>query len=332
MSTQDKVASAVRRPGPAIGRAAVLAFVRDHSIVVLILLLAALVVGISVIRPGTVTPDWISNTLLFAAPLALMAGGQTLLLLTGGIDLSVASVATGSAYLLSANAAHHEIAAVFLGLSVGLVVGLLNGIGVAVFRVQPLVMTLGTGLMTEGILVVYSQKVIANLPTIPWFIRALGSGKVLGVVPVDLFVWIPIAALLIWGLRGSGFGRLLYAVGDNTEACRLAGVRVWRVLLAAYVACGLLNAIAGLILVGTTNAADLSLANVYLLPAIAAAIIGGTSIFGGRGGYGGSIVGALILTVLDSLLTLLNAPEPIKQVLYGAIILLLAAAYTRLTD
>lgn len=332
MSTHGKSAPSPRALGLAAGRGALLAFVRDHSIVVLLLLLAALVAGISVIRPGTVTTDWIANTLLFAAPLGLMAGGETLLLLTGGIDLSVASVATGSAYLLSANGAQHEVAAVFLGLAVGLLVGLLNGIGVAIFRVQPLVMTLGTGLMTEGALVVYSQKIIANLPHVPGFILALGSGKALGLVPIDLFLWGPLAALLILGLQGSGFGRLLYAVGDNSEACRLAGVRVWRVLLAAYVSCGLLSAVAGLILVGTTNAADLSLANVYLLPAIAAAIIGGTSIFGGRGGYGGTIVGALILTVLDSLLTLLDAPEPIKQILYGAIILLLAAAYTRLTD
>ena len=332
MITHGKSAPSPRIPSLSAGRGALLGFVRDHSLVVLILLLAALVAGISVIRPGTVTTDWISNTLLFAAPLGLMAGGETLLLLTGGIDLSVASVATGSAYLLSANAAQHEVAAVFLGLAVGLLVGLLNGIGVAIFRVQPLVMTLGTGLMTEGMLVVYSQKIIANLPHVPDFILVLGSGKVFGVVPIDLFLWVPLAALLLLGLRGSGFGRLLYAVGDNSEACRLAGVRVWRVLLAAYVACGLLSAIAGLILVGTTNAADLSLANVYLLPAIAAAIIGGTSIFGGRGGYAGTIVGALFLTVLDSLLTLLNAPEPIKQILYGAIILLLAAAYTRLTE
>jgi ribose transport system permease protein len=109
-------------------------------------------------------------------------------------------------------------------------------------------------------------------------------------------------------------------------------VRVWRVLLAGYVLCGLLAAIAGIVLVGSTNAADLSLADVYLLPSIAAVIIGGTSIFGGRGGYAGSIVGALILTVLTSILTLLDAPEPIKQILYGAIILALAAVYARLTD
>jgi ribose transport system permease protein len=98
------------------------------------------------------------------------------------------------------------------------------------------------------------------------------------------------------------------------------------------VLCGLLAALAGLVLVGGTNAADLGLAEVYLLPSVAAVIIGGTSIFGGRGGYAGSIVGALILTVLTSLLTLLDASEPIKQILYGSIILLLAAAYVRLTD
>jgi ribose transport system permease protein len=332
MTPPAKPAFPLRFPGLAAGRPGLVALLRDHSIVVLVLLLVALVIGIAAIRPGTVTADWISNTLLFAAPLGLIAGGQTLLLLTGGIDLSVASVATGSAYLLSANAAQHGAAAVFLALAVGLVVGLLNGLGVAIFRVQPLVMTLGTGLMTEGVLVVYSQKIIANLPHVPGFILALGSGKVFRFLPIDLLLWMPVATLLVLGLRHSGFGRLLYAVGDNTEACRLAGVRVWRVLLAAYVACGMLSAIAGLILVGTTNAADLSLANAYLLPSIAAAIIGGTSIFGGRGGYSGTIVGAMILTVLDSLLTLLDAPEPIKQILYGVIILLLAAAYTRLTD
>ncbi len=320
------------RRGVAAGRR-LAAFLRERSILVLALLLAALVGFIALIRPGTVTPEWVANTLLFAVPLGLMAGGETLLLLTGGIDLSIASVATGAAYLISSNAAPlGATVAVLLGLAVGLVVGVLNGIGVAVFRVQPLVMTLGTGLMTEGVLVVYSQKIIGQEQLVPPAVVALGSSKLFGLLPYDLFLWLPFALLLILGLRRSGFGRLLYAVGDNAAACRLAGVRVWRVLLAAYAACGLLSAVAGIVLVGTTNAADLSLANVYLLPAIAAAIIGGTSIFGGRGGYGGTIVGTLILTVLDSLLTLLNAPEPAKQILYGAVILVLAAAHTRLTD
>jgi ribose transport system permease protein len=306
---------------------------REQSMVVLVLLLLALVGVITVIRPGTITLTWASNVLLFAVPLGLMAGGETLLLLTGGIDLSVAAVATGSGYLLAATGLLHPGAAVFVALAVGLVVGVLNGVGVGLLNVQPLVMTLGTGLMTTGALVVYSQRIIGQQPHVPEFIVVLGSGKIFhGLLPVDLFLWLPVAAGLLWGLRRTGYGRLLYAVGDNPTACRLAGVRVWQVLLLAYVLCGLLAAAAGLVLVGTIDAADLSLANPYLLPAIAAAIIGGTSIFGGRGGYGGTIVGALILTVLDGLLTLLNAPEPVRQILYGAIILGLAAAYTRLTD
>ena len=151
-------------------------------------------------------------------------------------------------------------------------------------------------------------------------------------VPLDLFLWVPLSVLMIAGLRYTGYGRLLYAVGDNRQACELAGVRVWRVLLLDYVFCSLLAALAGFVLVGSTNAADLGLAEVYLLPSVAAVIIGGTSIFGGRGGYAGSIVGAIILTVLTSLLTLLDVREPVKQILYGGIILVLAAAYARLTD
>jgi ribose transport system permease protein len=318
--------------GRASAGGGVLPLLRRHTIIVLILLLLVFVAGIEVARPGTVTPTWISNTLLFAAPLGILAAGQTLVMLTGGIDLSVAAVATGAAYLMTTNASQGSVAAVLIGLGLGLLVGLVNGIGIAILRVQPLVMTLGTGLMTQGVMIVYSQKMMGSQPRVPGFIQLLGSGKLGGLVPIDLVLWIPLALLMILGLGRSGFGRLLYAIGDNREACQLAGIRVWRVLLVDYVFCGLLAALAGLVLVGGTNAADLGLAEVYLLPSVAAVIIGGTSIFGGRGGYAGSIVGALILTVLTSLLTLLDAPEPIKQILYGSIILLLAAAYVRLTD
>jgi len=312
---------------------ALVGFMRRNTIIVLILLLGVFVMGIEMARPGTVTPTWLSNTVLFAAPLGVLAAGQTLVLLTGGIDLSVASVATGAAYLLTTNVASMgSTTALVLALGFGVVVGLLNGVGVAVLRVQPLVMTLGSGLMVGGIMIVYSQQMLASQPQVPDFIQALGSGKLRGVIPIDLFPWLILAAAMIFGLRGTGFGRLLYAVGDNREACHLAGIRVWRVILLDYVLCSFLAAVAGLILVGSTKAADLGLAEVYLLPSIAAVIIGGTSIFGGRGGYAGSIVGALMLTVLTSLLTLLDVSEPIKQILYGAIILVLAAVYARLSD
>jgi ribose transport system permease protein len=311
---------------------AALDFLRARTILALILLLALFVLGVELVRPGMVTPLWASNTLLFAAPLAIMAAGQTLVMLTGGIDLSVASVATGAAYLLATNASHGDAYAIALALLLGLIVGVVNGVGVALLRVQPLVMTLGTGLMTGGVMIVYSQDMMASQPHVPQLIQTLGSGKWPGLVPIDLFLWVAIGALMLFGLHRTGFGRLLYAVGDNREACHLAGVRVWRVLFLDYLLCAVLAAITGLVLVGGTNAADLSLADGYLLPSVAAVVIGGTSIFGGRGGYAGTIVGALILTVLTSLLTLLDVSEPNKQILYGAIILGLAAAYARLTE
>jgi ribose transport system permease protein len=313
------------------GAASVLDWFQRNNVVALVLLLVLFVGAVEVLKPGTVNPVWLSNTLLFAAPLGILAAGQTMVMLTGGLDLSVVSVAMGSAFLMTTTALTlGTVTAVAIGLGLGLVVGAINGVGVALLGVQPLVMTLGTGLMTQGVIIVYSQRILASRSIVPDFIHAIGSDR-LGIIPFDLFLWLPIAALVIVTLRQTGFGRLLYAIGDNPEGCRLAGVRVWRILLIDYVLCALLASIAGFVLVGHTNSADLSLASTYLLPSIAAVIIGGASIFGGRGGYAGSIIGALILTVLDGLLTLLDSPEPIKQILYGAIIFALATAYSRLT-
>jgi ribose transport system permease protein len=309
----------------------ILDWFQRNNFIALVLLLLMFVAAVELLKPGTVNPVWLSNTLLFAAPLGILAAGQTMVMLTGGIDLSVVSVAMGSAFLMTTTALKlGAVPAVAIGLGLGLLVGAINGVGVALLGVQPLVMTLGTGLMTQGIIIVYSQRILASRSIVPDFIHAIGSDR-LGIIPFDLFLWLPIAALVMMALRQTGFGRLLYAIGDNPEGCRLAGVRVWRLLLIDYVVCALLASIAGFVLVGHTNSADLSLASTYLLPSIAAVIIGGTSIFGGRGGYSGTIIGALILTVLDGLLTLLDSPEPIKQILYGAIIFTLAAAYSRLT-
>jgi ribose transport system permease protein len=310
----------------------VLFWFQRNTIVALILLLLIFIAAVEVLKPGTVNPVWLSNTLLFAAPLGILAAGQTIVMLTGGIDLSVVSVAMGSAFLMTTTALKFgNLTAVAIGLGLGLVVGAINGVGIALLSVQPLVMTLGTGLMTQGIIIVYSQKILASRSIVPDFIHAIGSDRLYGIIPLDLFLWLPIAALVLITLQRTGFGRLLYAIGDNREGCRLAGVRVWRLLFLDYVICALLASLAGFVLVGHTNSADLSLASTYLLPSIAAVIIGGTSIFGGSGGYSGTIIGALILTVLDGLLTLLDSPEPVKQILYGAIIFILAAAYSRLT-
>jgi ribose transport system permease protein len=272
----------------------------------------------------------VSTTLLYGAILGLIAAGQTLVMLTGGVDLSVATTATAAAFMISSYGTHGWVPAVLIALGVGLGIGLVNGIGVALFRVNALIMTLGVSVITLGLLTIYSQKRFVSL--VPDFVATLGSQRFLTYIPYDLLVWLPIAALIILGLRYSGIGRMIYAVGDNPVACRLAGVRVWQPLLFVYAACGLLSAAAGILLVGFNNAADLGIAGSFLLPSVAAVVIGGTSIFGGFGGYAGTILGALILTVLDSLLTILNASQATRQILYGLIVLALAAIYARATS
>jgi ribose transport system permease protein len=275
------------------------------------------------------TPKQVSTTFLFAAVLGLLSAGQTLVMLTAGVDLSVATTATAGAFVVSRFGTQGSAVAIAVALAVGLGIGLVNGIGVALFRVNALIMTLGVSTITLGLLTVQAQKQFTSL--VPNFVVTLGSKRFLTYVPYDLLVWAPIAALIILGLRYSGIGRMIYAVGDNPVASRLAGVRTWQVLLFVYAMCGLLSAAAGILLVGFNNAADLGIGAPFLLPSVAAVVIGGTSIFGGLGGYAGTVLGALILTVLDSLLTILNASQATRQIIYGLIVLALAAIYARAT-
>jgi ribose transport system permease protein len=303
----------------------------DQPLIMLVVLLGLLLAACEITSPGYLSGDQVGTILRFAAPLAILAAGQTLVMLTGGIDLSVANTATAAAYIMAGQASRGTATAVLIALGVGLLIGTINGIGVGVFNVQPLIMTLGMAGIVIGLLTVRAQSFVTGVPLVPDFVQQLGAGSLIGsAIPKSLLLWAGLSALIILGLRRSGYGRMLYAFGDNPTAVRLAGVRSWQLLIVTYALCGMFSAIAGLLLVGLTNAADLGLANSYLLPSIAAVVIGGTSIFGGVGTYSGTIMGALILTVLDSFLTLLKAQESVKQILYGAIILALAALYSHM--
>jgi ribose transport system permease protein len=127
-------------------------------------------------------------------------------------------------------------------------------------------------------------------------------------------------------------GRLIYAIGDNAQAARLAGVKVWQVQWATYVICAILGGMGGIMLGGQSGAVAISLANSFLLPSVAAVVIGGTSIMGGIGSYTGTIMGTLILTVLSYLLATINSSEAVKQMIYGAIVLALAWTYSKISQ
>jgi len=304
----------------------------DYPLIPLIILLAVLVIVLQVLRPGIVNERWLANTVKFAIPLAILAGCQTMTMLTGGIDLSVSTVATMSAFIMATQVVNHDPAtAIALALVPAVLIGLANAIGVGVFRVHPLIMTLGTSLVGTGCLQVYQRTVIAAGAKIPPVLAWLGTGLSYG-IPNALILFVPVAALIIFTLNRTGFGRLLYAVGDNERAARLSGVLYWQVILVLYLFSALLAGIAGLLYIGLIKAPSLSLAEPLLLPSVAAAVIGGTSIFGGRGGYTGTIVGALILTVLTTLLTILQMPEGSRRILFGLIVLLVTAAYLRIIE
>jgi ribose transport system permease protein len=323
------VATAPSRSMLAVARA----WMRDRPLLALFIPLALLVLVLQIAQPGIVTANWLSGTLRFAIPLAIIAACQTLTMLTGGIDLSVAVVASMTAYVMATLVSDFGwLGASLVALAPAAVVGLVNGIGVGIFRVHPLIMTISMGLVVSGAVNVYSRANIAGGTRVPPEVSWLGGQSLSGFLPNSLLLFVPLAAVILFGLRRSGYGRLLYAVGDNETAARLAGVRVSTVLVVLYLISGLLAGVAGLLYAGVIGSATGRLVDPYLLPSVAAVVIGGTSIFGGRGEYSGTIVGALILTVLTTLLNVLGMPEATRQILFGAIILAVAAAYTRITE
>lgn len=306
---------------------------RDRPVIPLIVLFGLLVVVSELVRPGVVSPGWAGVILRTAVPLAILAGAQTLAMLTGGIDLSVGAVASMSGFVVATLVGGPGLGvAIAVAVAAAALAGLVTGIGVGIFKVHPLIMTLGMSFVVLGLANVWQLQMVQTGSGVPAEFRSIGSTLAFGVVPYSLFVFVPIAAVILFSLRRTGYGRLLYAVGDNPIAARLSGTRPWQVLILLYIITAVLAAIAGFLYSGLTNTASVTLVDTQVLPSVAAAVIGGTSILGGRGGFGGSIVGALILTVATSLLSSLGYPEAVRQILFGAIIVLVAAAYTRVTS
>ena len=274
----------------------------------------------------------IGVTIQLAVPLGLLAAGQTICMLTGGIDLSIAMIATGAAYIVSVKSSEGLTIALLWAVGYCILVGSINGLAVGLLGINPLIMTLGMNAILIGVFTVGVTTFLKGSTTMPDSIVTLSSGTLIDPISWPLIVWIIVGGLVLFVLGKTGLGRLIYAVGDNAQSARLAGVKVWKVQWATYVLCALLAGMGGLMLGGQSGAVAISLANAYMLPSVAAVVIGGTSIMGGLGGYTGSILGALILTVLSYLLAVLNSSEAVKQVIYGSIVLALAWLYVRLSE
>ncbi|GAC90578.1 ribose ABC transporter permease [Anoxybacillus flavithermus NBRC 109594] len=254
---------------------------------------------------------------------ALIAFGMTFVILTGGIDLSVGSVlALSSAFAagLMANGMN-GIFAMMIGISAGLAMGALNGVIITKGRVAPFIATLATMTIFRGATLVYTEgRPITGFSDELTF-QMIGRGYFLG-IPVPVVLMLVAYVLLYVVLKKTTFGRHTYAIGGNEEATRLSGIRVDRLKIWIYSLTGGLAALAGLILTSRLNSAQPTAGTAYELDAIAAVVLGGTSLSGGRGWIFGTLIGALIIGVLNNGLNLLNVSSFYQQVIKGVVILL----------
>ncbi len=298
----------------------------------------------------------IGNIFYLGAALGLLAAGQTICMLTGGIDLSLAMIATGAAFIVSVKSSSGLLVALSLALLYCVVIGAINGLAVGLLGMNPLIMTLGMNAVLIGVFTVGVTTFLQGSSTVPDVLVTLStasiidtSGWVFESATADprswpffasivdtlswpFFIWLLVSLIVLFILARTGLGRLIYAIGDNAQSARLAGVKVWQVQVTTYVMCAVLGGIGGIILGGQSGAVAISLANSFLLPSVAAVVIGGTSIMGGIGGYKGTMMGTLILTLLSSLLTTINSSEAVKQMIYGAIVLALAWTYAKISE
>ena len=298
---------------------------------------AVLLFGLGqIVRPGFASPASIEAVLLVASFVGLVAAGQTFVILIGGIDLSVPWILNAAAILLvTSSLGQNDRAgyAIVLTLGMGALVGLANGIGVAVFGVPAVVMTLAANGIMEGLTLGLSGGMTcgACAAYAPPLVQAAVHGRFLG-LPAALWFWLAAIVVVSFLLSMTRFGRNTYAIGNNARASFLAGVPVTRTTILLYTLSGLCSALAGIMLVGFGGQASLGMGDPYLFQSIAAVVIGGVYILGGRGHYIGTVAGAISLVALISVLMAMNMPEYGRSIIYGVIILALLLLYGRETE
>lgn len=267
-----------------------------------------------------------------ASFLGFIAIGQTIVILSGGdgIDLSVGKVATLGAIVASKimeGSNDNLVLGILIPLAVGCTIGFFNGLGILLLRIPPFVMTLGMSGVVTGLILAYTGGVAGgrSAPAL----TALVNGRWLFNIPGVLYLWVIATILVTIFLRRTWTGWNIFAVGANRTAARLSGIPVTRTVLLSYVLSGLFAVVGGLMLLGYTETVFLNLADNLTLPSVAAVVIGGTLVAGGIGGYVGSAIGAVLLTVLSSFLTTINMPESGRIIINGVVLILLLAVYGR---
>lgn len=277
------------------------------------------------------SPEYLLQQLQVASFLGLIATGMMLVVLLGQIDLSVPWVVTVGGMMSTAAAGWGGLGEAFaipFGILCGVGFGFINGIGVAYLRVPSMIFTLGMNAVAQGLMVLRTGG-FAPQDHSTAAMHALATGRFLLNIPNALFVWAAIGAATIFLLTRTTLGRAIYAIGNKERAAYLSGLPTQRVILLAFMASGGLSAFAGVLLAGYSTKAYQSMGDPYLLPAVAAVVLGGTSILGGRGSYLGTIAGVILITLLQSILSVMQMPEAGRQIIYGAVIVAMLLVYGR---
>lgn len=284
------------------------------------------------ISPGFASPNQIISLLIVASLLGIISAGQNLVILGGreGIDLSVGGVVSIAAVVAGnvmdgSNAA--ILPAVVVTLSVGALIGLINGIGVTFIKIPPLVMTLGMLGVLQGLLVVVRNGVPSGNAA-PFLVH-FATKPFLNTFPGILWLWLIITLFLVFLLKHTVYGLRIYAIGTNERAAKMTAVPVELIRVSLFVLSGMFSALAGICILGYSGSSFANIGEQYILPSIIAVVFGGTSLAGGKGGYVGTALGAILLIILQSILITIRIDESGRQMIFGATLLLLMVFYGR---
>lgn len=317
MRTANRMPKFLRRVDPAI----VTAFA---------CILTLIIIG-SLYSPSFLSSEYLLQQLKVASFLGVIATGMMLVILLGQIDLSVPWVVAGGAMMACAATAYGPVAtalAIPFGIFCGMAFGTLNGFGVAYLRIPSMIVTLATNAVAQGLMVVYTGG-FAPRDSATNAMRYMATGALVPGVPNAVVIWALVGAGMVFMLTKTGFGRAVYGIGNRERAAYLSGVNTRRVVLIAFAISGGLSALGGVLLAGYASKAAQAMGDAYLLPAIAAVVLGGTSILGGKGSYLGTVAGVILITLLQSILSVIQMPEAGRQIIYGVVIISMLLLYGR---
>ena len=303
----------------------------DNSVLVALAAVVVILLVGSIALPAFLSLDYLVQQLRISAILGVAAGGAMVVILLGHIDLSLPWVMAGAAMVATGIAGlgdEPSALAIPAGLATGLVVGLVNGIGVGYLRLPSMILTLAVNAILLGMAVVFTGGFAPQTKASP-LMREIGRESTVAGIPNLLWVWLALSLLIVLMLRRTALGRMIYAIGNRERVAFLSGIRTSRVILAGFVISGLCSALAGLMLAGRLDQSYQGMGNDYLLPAIAAVVLGGTHILGGRGSYLGTVAGAVFITLLSSVLSVMQMPEASRQVIYGLVIIAMVMLHGR---